>query len=209
MPDAPLLQRIREAYIQYFAYWAWLVVVAVLMVGGITIIYPTWQYIQSTGAFGYLQLLETQKAKESELSQLKIMHEQLLSLNQSQLLYLEDTLPDATTPPQLMEQVSRSLASQGYFIQSIDVVDAKAKTVTGTTAPGASTSASATSTTQDIPGVKEVLLTVSIAGDASYEGLKEFLRVVSSSNPILELYSVSYSTERESFSIVLTTYVAE
>lgn len=204
MPEESTSQRLKALYIQYFSYWAWLVVVAILALGGIGVIYPTWQYIQSTGAFGYLQLVETQKARETELSQLKVMHQQLLSLNQSQLLYLEDTLPDSITPVQLMEQVANSFSGQGYTVQSIDVVDAKAK-VTGTTAPVANTAATQTI----IPGVKELQLTVNITGDASYQGLKDFLEVISSSNPILELYSVSFSAERKSFSIVLTTYVAE
>lgn len=168
------------------------------------VIYPTWQYIQSTGAFRYLQLAETQQAKETELAQLKAMHEELIHLNQSQLLYLEDTLPDSITPVQLMEQVVNSLSSEGYTLQSIDVVDAKA---TSTVSTGAATAAAPAAT--EIPGVKEVLLTVNITGDASYQGLKDFLQVLSSSNPILELYSVSYSTERKSFSVVLNTYVAE
>lgn len=204
MPEeAPIIQRIRAIYIQYFPYWAWLVVVTVLAAGGVAIIYPTWGYIQSTGAFRYLQLSETQQAKERELNQLKIMHEQLAGLNQSQLLYVEDTLPDAITPVQLMEQVANSFSSQGYTVQSIDVVDAKVKS---TTLAGSAPAAPATPV---IPGVRELLLTVNITGDASYQGLKEFLQVVSSSNPILELYSVAYSAERKSFSIVLTTYVAE
>lgn len=135
------------------------------------------------------------------MNQLKIMHDQLLALNQSQLLYLEDTLPDAITPVQLMEQVANSFSSQGYTVQSIDVVDAKTKATAST--------GTAAATTKVIPGVRELQLTVNITGDASYQGLKEFLQVVSSSNPILELYAVSYSTERKSFSIVLTTYVAE
>lgn len=201
MPEAPILQRLRAMYINYFAYWAWLVVATILLLGGVAVIYPTWQYIQSTGAFRYLQLSETQKAKEAELNQLKIMHDQLLALNQSQLLYLEDTLPDAITPVQLMEQVANSFSSQGYTVQSIDVVDAKTKATTST--------GTAATTTKVIPGVRELQLTVNITGDASYQGLKDFLQVISSSNPILELYAVSYSTERKSFSIVLTTYVAE
>lgn len=204
MPEEAFSHRIRAVYVQYFAYWAWLVILIILMVGGIMLIYPKWQYIQSTGAFQYQQLVDTYQSKETELAQLKTMREQLISLNQSQLLYVEDTLPDSITPAQLMEQISNSLGSQGYTLQSIDVVDAKVATATTATFAG-----TPPTTPRDIPGVKELLLTVNITGDASYQGLKEFLRVVSSSNPILDLYAVSYSAERKSFSVVLTTYVAE
>lgn len=208
MPEVTLSERIRLIYTNYFGFWAW-VIVAVIVGGGFwLVIYPLWVQIQATGAFQYNEISMTQAARQNELDELKVMRDRLHDMNQSQLLYVEDTLPADITPAALMEQVANTFIAQGLTVQSIDVVDATAEAVTAATAGKSTTVSSATAATA-LPGIRQLQLTVNIAGDTSYEGLKQFLQVVASSNPILELYSVAYSIERKSFSIVFTTYVAD
>lgn len=200
-PDVTFTERLKSIYTSYFAYWAWLSVAIILAAGCVFIIYPLWMQIQATGAFQYNEISATQAARQNELDDLKVMHDRLQAVNQSQLLYVEDTLPSGISPAALMEQVANTFAAQGLTVQSIDVVDS-------TTVAKATVVSTAASPTV-LPGIKQLQLTVNITGDTSYQGLKQFLHVVSSSNPILELYSVAYSTDRKSFSIVFTTYVAD
>lgn len=199
-------ERLHSIYAKYFPYWAWLCVTLILGAGGVFIIYPLWMRIQATGAFQYNEISTTQAARQAELDGLKLMSEHLHSINQSQLLYLEDTLPSDLTPAALMEQVASAFATQGLQVGSIDVVDSTATTA-GAAASGKAVTVD--NTTTALPGIRQLQLTVNSTGDTTYEGMKKFLQAVATSNPILELYSMAYSNERKSYSLVFTTYVAE
>lgn len=195
-------QRFQYVYAHYFGYWVWLLVTLILGSGVLLVVYPVWKHIQSTGALEYTQLVAEKSAKQTELDQLKIMSDQLAKVNQSQLLHLQDVLPTDITPAELMEQVVNSFSAQGLQVESIDVVDEQAAAEKAT-----SSTTTATTPVAAIPGVKTLKLTVNVTGDSSYDGLKKFLHVVASSNPIFDLYSITYAPERKSFSLVLTTYV--
>lgn len=200
MPEETFFQHARAIYTRYFAYWAWLVVASILGVGFFVVMYPLWLDIQATGVFQYSQLVTTQAARQTELDQLKLMSDRLQQLNRSQLLYVEDALPATLKPAELMEQVSNTFLSEGLLVTSIDVVQSETA--------GTSESTDSEVTDLDLPGVQEIQLTINITGDTSYEGLKSFLDTIHESNPILELSSIAFSNERQSFSVVLTTYVA-
>ena len=54
--------------------------------------------------------------------------------------------------------------------------------------------------------VKELNISLSIAGIESYFELKNFLQIMSEQLPLIELSSINYSDELSSYSLNLTTY---
>lgn len=193
MPENSFAHTFRLFVHRYFPYLAFLAVVAVGTTATLLMLYPLWNRIQSTGAFEYEQLLAMKENREVELGQLDEMRVHLAEVNQSQLLSVERLLPSEYEPAQLMERVERSLLAEHFTLTSIDIVEEEASTEDATI----------------IPGVRPVHVSVNVSGDASYEGMKQFLATLAMSNPILDLSSISYSPSLESFSLVLTTYVAE
>lgn len=191
--------RLQYIIAQYYTVVVVLVVALILVLGVSLFIWPQYLAIKESGTYRYRTTKNELVMKQQTLSQLQKMALDYEKINLAELKALDLALPTEQDIPGLFIQMEALVADNGFVLNSIDF------------AQSAEAEATSTGETDKKTGqnLKEVTVALSISGGGGYDNLKTLLDSLENNIRILDIKSLNFSPESESYAINITTYYLE
>ncbi len=155
----------------------------ILIIGLFSFILPRYTAVQELGGLNYNQKLAELESKESYLQDLRGLRANLNLVTPEDLERVELIVPEGKDIPGIFSQMQQFAKEAKMELLSVAVNEGGAVS----TAPTSSGVAGASSK------LRTVNVSVVLGGALNYEGLKNFLNVVSRQAPILDLTAISYA----------------
>lgn len=170
-------------------------VIAILTLGYLLTFNKEYNKIKSLGTVDYQKKINELESKKSNLAQIEKVYDSYKKISQEEIKKLSIMLPPEKDVPSLFIEMEALAKESGLALNSIDVAQAGAVSITAGVAEGSATL-----------NIKKLNINLKIQGIDSYDRLKLFLGNVEKSIRILDLNSLSYSPAQDSYSISLVTY---
>lgn len=161
--------------------------IAILVIGGVALVLPRVQQVQSLGGLDYTQKKRQYDAQLVYLDELRALRSEVNAVSPDDIARLDAVVPRKKDIPGIFRQMQSFATEANMSLQSVSVSDGGGATAT-TTSP----SATATGT------LRTITVSVVLAGSLDYTGLKNFLNVVSRQAPLLDLTAISHSPGQSS-----------
>ncbi|MDP2685376.1 MAG: type 4a pilus biogenesis protein PilO [bacterium] len=149
--------------------------------------------IQKVGTVDLDSKLNTKATAQRNLDKLLELNENYSKISQSELKKLSGVLPKKSEIPFLIIELDRFIAENDLELNSLDI------------GPLSGENDSQENVVID-NAVKELKISLSIAGIESYFELKNFLQIMSEQLPLIELSSLNYNEATTAYNLNLTTY---
>lgn len=170
-------------------------VIAILTLGYLLTFNKEYNKIKSLGTVDYQKKINELESKKSNLAQIEKVYDSYKKISQEEIKKLSIMLPPEKDVPSLFIEMEALARESGLALNSIDVAQAGAVSITAGVAEGSATL-----------NIKKLNINLKIQGIDSYDRLKLFLGNVEKSIRILDLNSLSYSPAQDSYGISLVTY---
>lgn len=170
-------------------------VIAILILSYLLTFNKEYNKIKSLGTVDYQKKINELESKKSNLAQIEKVYDSYKKISQEEIEKLSIMLPPEKDVPSLFIEMEALAKESGLALNSIDVAQAGAVSITAGVAEGSATL-----------NMKKLNINLKIQGIDSYDRLKLFLGNVEKSIRILDLNSLSYSPAQDSYSISLVTY---
>lgn len=170
-------------------------VIAILTLGYLLTFNKEYNKIKSLGTVDYQKKINELESKKSNLAQIEKVYDSYKKISQEEIKKLSIMLPPEKDVPSLFIEMEALARESGLALNSIDVAQAGAVSITAGLAEGSATL-----------NIKKLNINLKIQGIDSYDRLKLFLGNVEKSIRILDLNSLSYSPAQDSYGISLVTY---
>lgn len=170
-------------------------VIAILVLSYLLTFNKEYNKIKSLGTVDYQKKINELESKKSNLAQIEKVYDSYKKISQEEIKKLSIMLPPEKDVPSLFIEMEALAKESGLALNSIDVAQAGAVSITAGVAEGSATL-----------NMKKLNINLKIQGIDSYDRLKLFLGNVEKSIRILDLNSLSYSPAQDSYGISLVTY---
>lgn len=185
-------KKILSIFNKYFYVILGVIVLIVLASGYYLFIQNKVAEIQQVGTVDLESKQNTQAIISSNLTKLIELNDLHSQIQAGSLDKLSKILPSQSDLPFLMIELEEFVDNNELSLTTLDIGP-----LTGN---GSEDDAAVTG------AVKELNITLGISGIESYFQLKNFLQVMSEQLPLMELSSLNYNDESESYNLNLTTY---
>lgn len=170
---------------------------ALLLIGGIVFVLPRVKDVQARGGLDYQQKKRLYDGQVKYLEDLNALRDQVNAVSLDDIARLNAVVPRGKDIPGIFRQMQSFANDARMSLESVSVSDS-----------GALTSGSATGT-----GLRSITVSVILSGALDYDGMKNFLKVVSRQAPLLDLTSISHSpassSSASSYSFSFRSYYFE
>lgn len=192
MKIGPIIRKIKSWIAKQLVYISIALALIILAGGYFLFISKTVSEINRIGTADIKVKQQELASRQSSIRKFQALEKQYQALNSDQMERLASMLPSGQDIPYLVIKLKKFVEDNNLILNSIDV--------------GPLGSGSANNTATSGAGVKKLTISLSINGIDSYNSLKSFLDQLSTNQPLLELTSLSYSPEAESYSLNLSSY---
>ncbi|MEK7570036.1 MAG: hypothetical protein AAB515_01145 [Patescibacteria group bacterium] len=168
----------------------------VLIIGGFLFVAPRVKEVRALGGLDYTQKQAQLAAQQSYLEQLRGLRDEVNAVSPDDIARLNAIVPRGRDVPGIFRQMQAFAKDANMDLSSVAVSD------------GGSAAGSAS-----VGGLRTVTVSVILSGALDYNGLKNFLNVVSRQAPLLDLTSISHSpsssSQPNSYSFSFRSYYFE
>lgn len=151
----------------------------VLLVGYLSVVAPRLQTVQNLGGLTYNQKVKVLETQQKYLDDLKTLHVRLQDISYSDIARLDKVIPKGKDIPGIFRQMQAFAAEAKMELLSVSVAD-------GGAVP-------ASSDGRGSSNLRSLSVSVVLGGMLDYQGMKQFLDIVSRQAPILDLTAVANS----------------
>lgn len=167
-------------FIQRHIFTAGIIVAAlVLLFGYVFAIAPRLRTVKNVGGLNYSQKVKTLEAQQKYLDELKTLHVRLQDISYNDIARLDKVIPKGKDIPGIFRQMQAFAAEAKMELLSVSVSD-------GAPLPPGPDGKGSTK-------LNTLTVSVVLGGALDYQGLKEFLNVISRQAPILDLTAIANS----------------
>lgn len=153
--------------------------VLVLLVGYLAIVAPRLRSVKNLGGLNYNQKVKTLEVQKQYLADLETLHLRLQDISYSDIARLDKVIPKGKDIPGIFRQMQAFAAEARMELLSVSVSD-------GTPLPPGADGKGSTK-------LHTLSVSVVLGGALDYQGLKQFLDIVSRQAPILDLTAITNS----------------
>ena len=191
---------------------AWLVVIGLLLLGGVSLLWPQYQRLQSSGVLQHSAAQERLSLNQGYLADLQTMEMNYEDLDTRSLRLLDTIVPVQQPGTRLYEEFELVFANSDLELQTITISvpelttdEELAELAEGNTIDMVETDQSTIATGLDDIVIATITLNVT-AEDGSYEEFKRVLQFIEQYEHVLDLDTVTYGSSAGAYTFVLTTY---
>lgn len=167
-------------FIQRHIFTVGLIVAAlVLLFGYLFFVAPRLRTVKDLGGLNYNQKVENLKTQQQYLADLQTLHVRLQDISYTDIARLDKVVPKGKDIPGIFRQMQAFAGEANMELLSVAVSDGAALP------PGTEGKGSA--------NLHTLTVSVVLGGALDYQGLKDFLNIVSRQAPILDLTSITNS----------------
>ncbi len=181
------------------------VVILVIILAFFIFINPKYKEARSIGVLDLEAKKKELAAKSNELSELKELENDYQGLNQAQLKEVEKILPRGVDFANLVGQIEALARDSNLTLDNISVTEGGVWGQTGES-PADETETSSKKTTGASSDIYLLNVSVNFSGGGTYEHFKLFLDNLENNLRILDLSSVSFTPDTQSYTLNLKTY---
>lgn len=205
---------------KYYLYLAISVVIGIFAIGGVFLLWPQYQSLQTSGVLEYKSAVTTLESRQQYLQNLKLMEANYRKLDKRLVRSMNNVLPEHQDGVLLFEEIESLLAQADLQVQSMNIAASASVQATTTGVPQAAdntqllesenldaeiNTASTQATLTD--NIERMTVTVNVTSqNNSYANFKEFLVSLEQYNHLIELESMSFSPATSGTTLVFTTY---
>lgn len=175
-----------------------------------TFLRQQYEHLQERGFIGQQVAMDERDQRQQYLDQLKQMNNSYTAVDTERIQQMNVVLPDGIDATAIMAYLQRLADAASMHVLSVDVVESASSTITTgtTTAANANTPGNSDTAAATLPAsIGRAVITLNIESvTGSYDELKDFLNLLQSSVPLLDLRNLSYSPSSSSFALQLETY---
>lgn len=146
--------------------------------------------------------------RQEQLNELVALQQAYTAVNDERVHYAERVLPIGLNPPEMISRLEYLGQQANVKISSIDIVngDSATPTTTKSKTPADQATPDTTQTfSQDSVRTGNITMNVTL-NNAGYTELKNFLDALESFTPVLDLQTVQYTIDTQTFALQLRTY---
>jgi len=197
-------EQINQFLNQYYRYLVWCLVVLVLTIGIFTLLLPQYHRLKDTGIFENKEAKSNLAERENYLADLRNMQQNYDDLEIRAWRSLDNILPKESDIYLLFAQMETLARDNGLVLMSININDGSA--VVTEQAPSSKVEKPTAVDNSVADNIKTVNLSLNLEGVDSYENFKLFLDNLENNARILDIKSLSYSPEKSTYTVTLSTY---
>lgn len=205
---------------KYYFYLAISVVVGVFAIGGVFLLWPQYQSLQTSGVLEYKSAVTTLESRQQYLQNLKLMEANYRELDKHLLRSMNNVLPEHQDSVLLFEEIETLLTEADLRVESMNIAASASAQATTADVPQAADDTqllesenldAETNTSSEQPklanNIERITVTVNVTNENnSYVNFKEFLVSLEQYNHLIELESMSFSPDTSGTTLVFTTY---
>ncbi|MBI2411541.1 MAG: hypothetical protein HYV32_06645 [Candidatus Kerfeldbacteria bacterium] len=174
-------------------------------IGWFTFLRQQYEHLQERGFIGQQAAMEERNQRQQYLDQLKQMNDAYAAVDTERLQQMNVVLPEGIDATATMAHLQRLADAASMHVLSVDVVESASSATNANANTSGNTDAAAITTLPTSIGRAVITLNIESA-TGSYDALKDFLNLLQSSTPLLDLRNLSYSPSSSSFAVQLETY---
>lgn len=198
-----IIKRITRFINIYFIYVSVAVVVIIFLAGYLFLIQAKIAKIKDLGGVNYEQKLQERDLKKSNLKKLEQAKKDFEQIDVKEIEKFSSILPHQNDIPALLVKMDNFAKDLGLSLTSIDITEKSAAVLPATPTEGSNKTGQVFAATGTI---KQVGITISVKGLYSYQDFKNFLDSVEKNMPLMDINSIAYVPNSDSYSVNLTTY---
>lgn len=191
---------------QYYRYLVWCLVILVLIIGIFTLLLPQYHRLNDTGIFENKEAESNLAERENYLADLRNMQQSYDDLEIRAWRSLDNILPKEGDVYLLFAQMETLARDNGLILSSININDGLNTDTDAQTKASKTAKTTATTNTSIADNIKTVNISLNLEGINSYENFKLFLDSIENNARILDIKSLSYSPEKSTYTVTLSTY---
>ncbi len=190
-----LVRKVKLIFTKYYAVVLVIFVLIILLVGYLLFIKNTVSAIKNIGLVDIKNKQAELFASKETLLRLQALKNRYDEITADELDQLAAFLPGQEDIPYLVLKIKKFIEDMGLKLDSLDVGPLTTDMIQKKSDQASSEKS-----------LNKLTISLSIRGLDSYAGLKTFLEELSGNQPLLELTSISYSPDKDSYSLNLSTY---
>lgn len=191
--------------IRYYIPIIFIIGICILIIAWFSLIYPMYLDVKQYGSSDYQIKKDELASSELELRALKILEEEYMKINHTEFSRLESVLPAVDDLPNIYGQIEDIANSLDLEISNISA-STPSKSLNETQLSEIVGTETDIKTVDKSGRLNMVNISVTFTDIKNYAALKNFLDSIEKNIRVLDLISMNYGNNQESYSLYFKTY---